>query len=176
MSASSFTIEELIVGIGTLPQEIYDMIQALVLSLDDEPYVRIIDCDYRQPVQLQLNRKIRSELVQKYYGDGAIWSTYLEPADAPETYALWHLWWDRPATSAMQGSFAQWADSRSTEVKEVLWEAGRLNMFYSPHDKEQRHWHVMSLYAMESNKMEGIHLVPFYCFCERFKAIDRSPA
>lgn len=69
MAHSSYTTEELLQGLKTLPQELYDMIRDRTFAYDFNAGSRIIEKDYKPPVQLQIDRKIRAEFAEKYYGD-----------------------------------------------------------------------------------------------------------
>lgn len=69
MTKSTVTTEELLEGLQTLPQELYDMIFDLTLAYDFNAGPRILERKYKPPVQLQINRKIRAEFAEKYYGD-----------------------------------------------------------------------------------------------------------
>lgn len=168
------TIDKLISGMETLPREIFDMIEDLVLSVDDEPYVRVLDRKYQQPAQMQLNRKIRSELVNKYYGDGAVWSTLWSYLPPQKSDYLSDMWQSRPSVTAPRGSFARWANSRSDEVKRILGERQEANMFFSRIEC-YHHWHILSSKRTIKYGWPSDHLLPIYCECTRYQVLTGLP-
>lgn len=171
MSSQILATEQLIAGMSRLPQELHDEIKGLVLSVDDEPYVRVIDKDYKQPVQLRLNRRLRKELGKKYYGDGAAWSVSICSCHRRETFPIegdimWRLQKDGSGRNkprpVHQGSLAQWSWALSSHAKTLLSVHSCVNMFYWPDNSHEYHWHVGKWVA-------GTHAFEWIpCHCSRW--------
>lgn len=65
--ASTTALKRLRKRIANLPQELFDQIKELALAYDPASIDRVIDQDYKPPIQLHINHQLRREFLPVYY-------------------------------------------------------------------------------------------------------------